>query len=134
MAGRFNEVVVRKKTCEGRNQCSDEREEDLSTPSFDYFKPPTSERERVSGKERTAEDVETEKLLLMCISCYELQYNHADGFEIDFETVKARECKIYHSCCRPTPYTHLSGHTSGTLVCQPPSRHPSLYSSVPVGD
>lgn len=92
----------------------------LSTPSFDYFK---TRGERGSGKERTAEDVET---LLRCVSAV-LRRNHADGFEIDFGTVNAGDCKIYHSCCSPTPYTHLSGHTSGTLVCQPPSRHPSIH-------
>lgn len=92
----------------------------LSTPSFDYFK---TRGERGSGKEGTAEDVET---LLRCVSAVP-RHNHADGFEIDFWTVNARDCKIYHSCCSPTPYTHLGGHTSGTLVCQPPSRHPSIH-------
>lgn len=92
----------------------------LSTPSFDYFK---TRGERGSGKEGTAEDVET---LLRCVSAVPRR-NHADGFEIDFGTVNARDCKICNSCCSPTPYTHLSGHTSGTLVCQPPSRHPSIH-------
>lgn len=37
-----------------------------------------------------------------CVSAVP-SYNHADDFEIDFEPVKAGDCKMYDSCCSPTP-------------------------------